>query len=318
MKTAFLYPGQGAQQVGMGKDLYEAFPAARRVFDEAEEATGLPVKQLCFEGPEEALARTDVCQPAIFTVSAATLAVLGDLLSPKQLAEIGPAYMAGLSLGEYTALYAADALDLQPAARLVARRGQVMQEAAVAVPSGMVSVMGLDEAAAQQLVEAAADGQVLTCANFNCPEQIVLSGQIEACRRAEEMAKDFGARMAVPLQVAGAFHSEIMAPAARKLAEALRDVALRDPRVPVVANVDAQPYSHVEEIPTKLLDQLTSAVRWQQSMEFLLAAGVRTFFEIGPGRVLKGLMRRIDRSAEVICLTSRQGVEKAVQRLSEG
>lgn len=302
----------------MGKDLYEAFPAARRVFDEAEEATGLPVKQLCFEGPEEALARTDVCQPAIFTVSAATLAVLGDLLSPKQLAEIGPAYMAGLSLGEYTALYAADALDLQPAARLVARRGQVMQEAAVAVPSGMVSVMGLDEAAAQQLVEAAADGQVLTCANFNCPEQIVLSGQIEACRRAEEMAKDFGARMAVPLQVAGAFHSEIMAPAARKLAEALRDVALRDPRVPVVANVDAQPYSHVEEIPTKLLDQLTSAVRWQQSMEFLLAAGVRTFFEIGPGRVLKGLMRRIDRSAEVICLTSRQGVEKAVQRLSEG
>ena len=312
MTTAFLYPGQGAQKVGMGQDLYEASEAARRVFDEAEAATGLPVKKLCFEGPPERLARTDVCQPAIFTVSAATLAVMAELLDDEQLAAIRPAYMAGLSLGEYTALYAADAIDLQPAARLVARRGELMQQAAAAVPSGMVSVVGLVEAKAEDLVRAAGRGEALTCANFNCPGQIVLSGTIGACRRVEELAEKFGAIAAIPLKVAGAFHSEIMAPAAEKLAEALRDVTFRRPTVPVVANVDGRAYDQPEEIPGKLLAQLTSAVRWQQSMESLLGRGVQRFYEVGPGRVLAGLMRRIDREAKVTSLSFRRAVEKLV------
>ena len=313
MKTAFVFPGQGAQHVGMGKDLYESFPAARLVFEQAEAATNLPLARLCFEGPEEELARTNICQPAIFTVSAAALAVLDQLLGSDRAEAIAPAYMAGLSLGEYTALYAADAIDLQAAVRLVARRGQLMQEAATAVPSGMVSVIGMDEDQAQQLAAAAAEGEILTCANFNCPGQIVLSGQIEACKRAEEMAADFGARMAVSLNVAGAFHSEIMAPAAEKLADALAAAEFRTPKVPVVANVDGRPYATADEIPAKLLAQLTSAVRWRQSMEFVLAEGVRRYYEIGPGKVLAGLMRRIDRKTEFKSLNSRPAVEEMVQ-----
>jgi len=311
-KTAFLFPGQGAQTVGMGRDLYQASPAARRVFEEAEAATGLPLKRLCFEGPEEELSRTDICQPAVFTVSAAALAVLRELLGPERLETIRPAYMAGLSLGEYTALYAADAVDLQPAARLVARRGRLMQEAAAAVPSGMVSVIGLHEARARDLAEAAAQGQILACANFNCPGQVVFSGEIEACRRVELLAGDFGARAAVPLRVAGAFHSRIMAPVAEELSQAVRAVRFRDPKVPIVSNVDGRPYASAAEIPRKLLSQLTSAVRWQQSMEFLLADGVESFYEIGPGRVLVGLMRRIRRKADVSSLNSRQALEEAL------
>ena len=322
-KKAFLFPGQGAQHVGMGRDVYEAFPAARRVFDLAEEACGLGLKRLCFEGPEEELARTDICQPAIFTVSAAILAALGDLLDAERspiplqrdwsldrLAEIRPAYVAGLSLGEYTALYAADAVDLAPAVRLVARRGELMQQAATAVPSGMVCVLGIGPEKAAELAAAAAEGEVLTCANLNCPGQVVLSGQAEACRRAEAMARDFGASGAVPLKVAGAFHSEIMAPAAERLAEALAEVEFRDPKMPVVANVDARSYTTAAEVPRKLLAQLTSPTRWQQSMEFLLGRGVDVPYEIGPGRVLAGLMRRIDRRAAVVSVNSRRALEQ--------
>jgi [acyl-carrier-protein] S-malonyltransferase len=308
--NAFLFPGQGAQQVGMGKDLYEAFAAPRRIFEQAEAACGLPLRKLCFEGPKEELARTDVCQPAIFTVSAAALAVVDDLLSPEQAQQLRPAYLAGLSLGEYTALYAADAIDLAPAVRLVARRGQLMQQAAQAVPSGMVAVSGLDEAKAQELAAAAAGGETMTCANFNCPGQIVLSGSAAACKRVEDLAASFGAKGAMSLEVAGAFHSRIMAPAAEGLARELATVQFRTPNRPVVANVDGKCYADASEIPGKLLAQLTSAVRWQQSMEFLIGQGVKQFQEIGPGRVLAGLMRRIDRQAEVTSLNSREAIEK--------
>lgn len=297
----------------MGLDLYEAFPAAKRVFDQAEDASDLPLKKLCFEGPEEELARTDVCQPAIFTVSAATLAVLADLLSPQRLEALRPAYMAGLSLGEYTALYAAGAIDLAPAVGLVARRGTLMQEAAAAVPSGMVIVLGLDAAKAEELARAAAEGQILTCANFNCPRQVVLSGEIDACDRAAAMAQDFGATGAVPLKVAGAFHSRIMEPAAREFARALAEVEFRAPTAKIIANVDAAPYDGAEQIRARLLAQLTSPVRWQQSMESLLAGGVETFYEVGPGRVLAGLLRRINRRAPVTCLNDRASVEKLAQ-----
>jgi [acyl-carrier-protein] S-malonyltransferase len=335
MKTAFLFPGQGAQQVGMGKDLYESTPAGKAVFDRAEAVTGLPLKKLCFEGPEEELARTDICQPAIFTVSAALLAFLDCLLEPAKVEAMRPAFTAGLSLGEYTALYAADMIDFDDAIRLVARRGAAMQSAATAVPSGMVSIMGLDPAKAGELAKAAANGDVLSCANFNCPGQVVLSGSLEACKRAEAMAaKDFGASGAIPLDVAGAFHSAIMRPAADELAEALGAVEIRLPRglpvrsdrgaicdpswgqdfaaadTQVVSNVDAVPYACNGCVKGGLLAQLTSPVRWQQSMEYLLAQGVTRFYEIGPGRVLAGLMRRIHRKAEIVSVNSAEAVEK--------
>jgi [acyl-carrier-protein] S-malonyltransferase len=218
-----------------------------------------------------------------------------------------------LSLGEYTALYAAGCLSLADALRLVARRGAAMQAAATAVPSGMLSVMGLDEAKAQELCQAAAEGQVLVCANFNCPGQVVLSGQVEACRRAAAKAPEFGASGAVMLAVAGAFHSRIMQPAAKALQEALAEVDFQDPQVEVVANVDASPYDGKQAIKAKLVGQLTRAVRWQQSMEYLIKQGISTFYEIGPGRVLAGLMRRIDRKANVACVNSRQAIEELAQ-----
>ncbi|MFA6134852.1 MAG: ACP S-malonyltransferase [Phycisphaerae bacterium] len=310
MKTAFLFPGQGAQAVGMGKDLYETFAAARRIFDTAEAVTGLPIKKLCFEGPEEELSRTDIAQPAIFTVSAALLACMSDFLNPEQEQAIAPLCLAGLSLGEYTALYAAGAMDLETALKLVTRRGAAMQAAATAVPSGMVSIIGLDEAKANELCVAAAGGEVLVCANFNAPGQIVLSGALAACKRADEKAKDFGASGAVPLKVAGAFHSPIMQPAADELGKAIDQAILADPRKDVVSNVDARLYRGAGEIKAKLLGQLVGSVRWQQCMEYLLAQGVERFYEIGPGRVLAGLMRRINRKADVVCVNSKEAIEK--------
>lgn len=333
MKTAFLFPGQGAQHVGMGQDLYEAFAAARTVFDRAEQISGLPLKKLCFEGPEEELARTDVAQPAIFTVSAAMLACLENLIGPEKVAALRPAFMAGLSLGEYTALFAAGMIGFDDALRLVTRRGAAMQKAATATPSTMLAVMGLDEAKINELCAAAANGQVLVPANFNAPGQIVISGDVEACQRAEAMAKDFGASGAVALKVAGAFHSPFMAPAAQELGEALESVEFSAPCVPtaatsptaladvcdaqrfagaslvVLANVDAQPYGCACSAKGKLLAQLTGSVRWAQSMEHLVAQGVEKFYEIGPGKVLAGLMKRIHRRADFTSLNSRQSLE---------
>jgi len=307
-KTAFLFPGQGAQHVGMGRDFYEAFPAAREIFDRAEAVSNLPIRSLCFEGPAEDLARTDHAQPCIFTVSAAMLACWDDLATPERRPR--PDVCAGLSLGEYTALYVAGAMDLETGVNLVARRGELMQQAATARPSAMVALIGADESQAEALCAAAGEGQVLTPANFNCPGQIVLSGETDACRRAAERAEEFGARGATMLNVAGAFHSEIMAPAAAKFEKTLIEVNFRAPTLPVLANVDAQPYASAEAIRGKLLAQLTGAVRWQQSMEALLAGGATEFYEVGPGKVLAGLMRRIDRKTKVNPVHSRQALEE--------
>lgn len=301
-KSAFLFPGQGAQYVGMGRDVCDAHPAAQAIFDRAEEISSLPIKRLCFDGPGEELSRTDHAQPCIFTVSASLLACMG-----QRAKELQPDYLAGLSLGEYTALYAAGMLHFDDALKLVVRRGAAMQEAAEARPSGMVAIMGLDEEAAQKLCQAEGEGQILTPANFNCPGQIVLSGENEACQRAADQAEKFGARGATVLNVAGAFHSEIMAPAVEKLAKALQDVPLsapRNPAVKIICNVDARATADPETAKRNLLAQLTGAVRWQQSMEALLADGVTEFYEIGPGKVLTGLMRRIHRKTKVTLVNS--------------
>jgi len=313
MRTAYLFPGQGAQKVGMGQGLYDAFAPAREIFARAEEVSGLDIRKLCFEGPQEALDRTDNAQPCIFTVSAATLAVMDEILGDDLQSRIAPAYLAGLSLGEYTALYAGGAMDFETTLKLVTRRGRAMQDAAEQQPSGMVCILGLDEAAATELCNAAADGEILTCANFNCPGQVVLSGCIEACARAAEMAPQFGASGAVPLNVAGAFHSPFMAHAADSLGEALHQVPFVAPRVPVISNVDAEPHANADEIIDRLSAQLTSPVRWQQSMERLLGDGVEKFFEIGPGRVLAGLMRKIHRRADFTSLNSQSAVEKLAE-----
>lgn len=310
MTTAWLFPGQGAQHVGMGHDLYRSFDVARKVFDLAEEASGLPLTKLCFEGPEDELNRTDICQPAIFTVSAAALAVLEELTDAAAFARLRPAYVAGLSLGEYSALYAAGAMDLPVAVRLLKLRGQYMQAAAAATPSGMVSLLGADAEVGEKVCHAARGDGVLVQANFNCPGQIVLSGSAAACKKAVEVAAECGASGAVELKVAGAFHSPLMQPAADRLAEALSEVEFRPPAYPVLSNVTAQPHTSNQEIRQRLLKQLTAPVLWQQCCEAMLGGGVDEFIEIGPGRVLAGLMRRIDRKARVTCLNGQEALEK--------
>lgn len=297
MKTAFLFPGQGAQSVGMGKDIFESVPAAQEVFARANDILGLDLQRVCFDGPAEELNTTALSQPAIFTVSAALVEALR---SNPATAHIKPTACAGLSLGEYTALYAAGAMDFADALRLVQQRGQAMQAAADASDGSMVSLIGLGQAEVQKLCEEAAQGQTLQPANFNCPGQIVVSGSTEACERAQTLAPQHGAIKAIRLEVAGAFHTDMMAPAGQTLGASLESTVLSDPYpVQVLSNVTADYYPDAESVRLGLVKQLTSAIRWQGCMERLLSEGVETFYEIGPGRVLTGLMRRINRKTRV-------------------
>jgi [acyl-carrier-protein] S-malonyltransferase len=314
MSVALLFPGQGAQQAGMMADLAEVSPAAKQVFERSDAHLGYSLSDLCFNGPVERLNATDVSQPAIFACSAAVLAAMQDTLGGKLPAATG---MAGLSLGEYTALYAAGAMDFPAVLGLVAQRGRYMQEAAEARAGGMVSILGLDEDKVLGLCRAAAEGDptLLVPANFNCPGQIVISGDADACRRAAEMASDFGASGAIPLKVAGAFHSPFMQPAADRLAEALEQVEIRQPQQPVMCNVTATPHQGPDSIRQQLVAQLTSPVRWAQSMQYMLDNGVEAFYEIGPGRVLAGLMRRIQRRATIRSINSADALAKLAGEL---
>ena len=289
-----LCPGQGAQAVGMGRDFYERHPAARAVFDEANDLLGVDLARLCFDGPEEQLNQTDVAQPAIYVTSLAchAAAVAAGRIDPANVAGF-----AGLSLGEYTALHLAGAFDFATGLRLVQARGRYMQEAAVSVPSGMVSLIGADEAQANELCELASQGHILVPANFNSPGQIVVSGALPACQRAEQLAGEMGLR-AIPLKVAGAFHSPLMQPAADRLAEDLANLAFAAPAKPVWSNVTAEPHGDAASIKTLLVRQITEPVRWSQTMEKLVAAG-GTFVELAPGRVLAGLLKKVDRRAPV-------------------
>lgn len=293
-KTAFLFPGQGAQAVGMGRELAAALPAARRLFDRAGEILGYDLAALCFEGPAEKLDSTVYSQPALFVTS---LAALEQLRAQAPEVVDTCAGAAGLSLGEYTALVFAGVMDFETGLRVVQQRGEAMQAAADATPSGMVSILGLEREAVEGLCDQARGGEILQIANFLCPGNLAISGHKAACQRAAEMAEGAGAMKAVGLAVAGAFHTPIMQPAVARLEAALAGVPMKKPRIPVISNVDAAAHDDPEEIRRLLARQVVSPVRWEDSLRALLAQGYDKFYEVGPGRVLRGLLKRIDRKA---------------------
>lgn len=280
----------------MGRELVESLPAARRLYDQASEILGYDLARLCAEGPAEDLDSTVYSQPALFVTSLAALESLREQ-SPEVVLSCEAA--AGLSLGEYTALVFAGVLDFEAGLRLVQQRGAAMQDAADASPSGMVSILGMEKVEVERVVQQSRGGEVLEIANLLCPGNIVISGSNNACERAAQLAEREGAMRAMPLAVAGAFHTQIMQPAVERLKAALEQVSLRPPLIPVVSNVDALPHDDPEEIRSLLVRQLVSPVRWEDCMRYLLAQGFDQFYEIGPGRVLRGLLRRIDR--EVSC-----------------
>jgi [acyl-carrier-protein] S-malonyltransferase len=303
--TVVMCPGQGAQKVGMGKDLADRFAAARDTFAAIDEALGVSLSRIMWEGPDEELTRTHNAQPAILAHSAAVLAVAGEALG-------APGASAGHSLGEYTAHVAAGSLSVTDAARLVRRRGELMHQAGTKRPGTMAAVLGLETAAVEAACrEASANGGVAVPANLNAPEQTVISGDPEAVARAAEGCKARGAKRVVPLKVSGAFHSPLMQPAVDGLREALAGAAFRDPRFPVVANATAQPVRKAPEAMRLLVEQLTAPVRWVECMRAAAAlAPGATFVEVGPGNVLAGLLKRIVPEAGTVTLGTADEVER--------
>jgi [acyl-carrier-protein] S-malonyltransferase len=298
MTTAWIFPGQGSQLVGMGRDVYDAAPVARDLFEQADALLDVPLSRLCFEGPQDELTRTENAQPALLTVCAALLAVLEQSGS----ASVGrPAFVAGHSLGEYSALLAAGVLDFSTALRLVRRRGELMAQADA---GGMAAVLGMEAPALEAVLTEAAEGQVLTIANYNAPGQLVISGAREAVERAGVLAKAQGAKRVVPLPVSAAFHSPLMASAAQGLAPSIAEAELHDARMPVIGNVAAQPLLAADAIRQELVAQITAPVRWIASVEWLVAQAITTFVEIGPGNVLTGLVKRISPTANLVNLQS--------------
>ncbi|MCX8157072.1 MAG: ACP S-malonyltransferase [Verrucomicrobiae bacterium] len=307
-KTALLFAGQGAQVVGMGKDLAEQYPAARGWFERANAALGYDLASICFEGPEPELTKTENAQPGIFLVSWVALELLKERCPGLRFEAT-----AGLSLGEFTALTAAGAMDFADGLRVVRQRGRFMQEACDATRGGMAAVMGLDEAVCREIC--AATG--VSMANLNCPGQIVLSGAAEQIAQACELAKARGAKRALPLVVAGAYHSPLMASAQPKLRAELERIALRPPAVPVISNVTALPHGSVEEIRARLVEQVTASVRWEASIRYLLAQGFTRFIELGPGTALTGFMKRIEKNAVCLNVADVPSLEATVKALSQ-
>ena len=300
---AFVFPGQGAQKVGMGRALAEAFPVCRETFDEADAALGEPLSRLCFEGPEERLQLTENTQPAILAVSVAAC----------RLAEsrgVRAAFAAGHSLGEYSAHVAAGTLSFADALRTVRRRGQYMQQAVPVGEGAMSAILGLDAGAvASACAEAAGEsGRVVSPANLNAPGQVVIAGHHDAVARAGAVAKAKGAKRVIPLAVSAPFHCALMKPAEERLAPELRALAANDPRIPVVANVDAEPKRDARAAVEALIQQVSSPVRWDEVVRRLIAEGVTRFVELGPGTVLAGLIRKIDRGVTVVSVEDADGV----------
>ncbi|REJ89904.1 MAG: [acyl-carrier-protein] S-malonyltransferase [Planctomycetota bacterium] len=290
-KIGFLFPGQGAQTVGMGRRIAEQYPAAKQLYDQAADILGYDLAKLCAEGPSEELDSTVVSQPALFVTS---LACLEKLRAEKPDIALACEMTAGLSLGEYTALVFAGAMSFEDGLRVVQQRGQAMQDASDATPSGMASVLLLDIEQVQKIRDEASAAGTIEIANYLCPGNIVLSGENAACEKAVELTEAAGGKP-VPLAVAGAFHTRIMQPADSRLADALADVEVSSPQIPVVSNVDAATHEDPDEIKQILVRQVLTPVRWEDSMRAMLAAGIDEFYEIGPGKVLTGLLKRVNR-----------------------
>ena len=306
-KTALLFAGQGAQTVGMGRDLAEQFPSAKAWFDRANAALGYDLATVCFAGPEAELTRTENAQPGIFLVGWVAFQLLKERVPSLQFDAT-----AGLSLGEFTALAAAGVVTFEDGLQVVRQRGRFMQEACDATSGGMAAIIGLDEAATRDVC--AATGVEL--ANLNCPGQIVISGPADNLPAACDAARAKGARKAIPLSVAGAYHSTLMAGAQPKLRAALAAICLSPPTVPVVANVTARPHGATGEIHERLVEQVTSSVRWEDSMRYLLAQGFTRFIELGPGTALSGFMKRIDKGAQMLNVADLASLEATVKALT--
>ena len=299
-KTAYVFPGQGSQWAGMGRDLYDDFAPAKVVFDQADEVLGFPLSRLCFEGPEDELRQTINAQPAILTVSYACLQAareVGHNLPP-------PALVAGHSLGEYTALAVAGVLDFATAVYLARERGRLMHEAGVARPGSMAAVMGFDEALLAEVCRRT-DSHIV---NVNCPGQLVISGGRENIAQAVDLARAEGALRVIPLSVSGAFHTPLMQPAVNGMTEIVASLSFREPAIPIIANTTAQPLTTVESVKEELLRQLCNCVQWQRSIEYMVNEGVTTFIEIGPGKVLTGLIKRVNKEVRTINIGDAQAI----------
>ena len=307
-KLAFLFPGQNSQYAGMGRDLAEKYSAARQTFEEADDALGFSISKLCFEGPDDQLKLTEFQQPAICTVSVAALRVLVEK-------GVAPALVAGHSLGEYAANVAAGSLAFADAVRTVRQRGKFMQEAVPQGQGAMAAVLGLSsEETARACGDAAAETQsVVSAANFNSPEQTVISGEAAAVERAVQICRERGAKRVVMLQVSAPFHCALMQPAQDRLAELLRATKFASPRIPVAVNIDAQLVTDAEQLRDALIRQVTGTVRWVESVRLLIAQGPAAFVEVGPGKVLGGLMRQIDRGQTYFNVEDEASLEKALQ-----
>jgi len=308
-KVAFMFPGQASQYPGMGKELAEKYPAARAVFEEADQALGFSISKMCFEGTEEDLKLTANTQPAILAVSVAAYRVVAEK-------GLTPDFVAGHSLGEYSALVAVGALNFSDAVRLVRKRGQYMQEAVPAGLGGMAAIMGISPAVVQDACKRAAMGEICTAANLNSPEQTVISGHASAVKRAVEIASQLGAKRSMMLAVSAPFHSELMMPAQEKLEKDLRATSFGELQVPLVTNVDADTIRKGDEAREALIRQVTMPVRWQESMRLLLDEGVNTFLEVGPGRVLTGLMRQIERSVASLNVEDEKSLLATVEKIA--
>ena len=303
VKVAYVFPGQGAQYAGMGRDIYDSYASARAVFEQADEALGFSLSQLCFNGPDEQLRQTVNAQPAIVSVSLALLAAIRDSENNRGLPV--PAFVAGHSLGEYTAMAAAGVFDFATAIYLTHQRGRLMHQAGLKNPGGMAAIIGLDEETLSDICSQSSARIV----NFNCPGQLVISGGKKSLKKAIELAEAKGAKRVVPLQVSGAFHTHYMQPAADSLAEILEDIHFEAPRIPIVANTTAREITTAEMAKEELLSQLCNSVHWQRSIEYMIDNGVATFIEIGPGSVLSGLIKRINRNVKTINIGDAEAIK---------
>jgi [acyl-carrier-protein] S-malonyltransferase len=308
-KVAFVFPGQASQYPGMGKELADKYPVARAVFEEADKALGFSISKMCFEGTEEDLKQTANTQPAILTTSVAVYRVLAER-------SLTPDFVAGHSLGEYSALVAAGALKFSDAVQLVRKRGQFMQDAVPAGVGAMAAIMGLSPAVVTDACKRAAENEICAPANLNSPDQTVISGHAAAVKRAVEIASQLGAKRAVMLAVSAPFHSALMMPAQEKLAVQLKKITFAELRVPLVTNVDADTETSGEEARDALIRQVSMPVRWEESIRALLEEGVNTFVEVGPGRVLTGLLRQIDRSAASLNVEDERSLAATLDKIT--